>query len=114
MTGMQCIANAIIADSRARLREQLAEDRARPIGEKRLDIGFYSNAESDKPVSDGSMEMRGVHYRWTGARWAVWRVRWTGERWQQYRRLSGPLESSSAALDRLTEECKRLNLERVQ
>lgn len=102
----------MVAQARKRIAAERATDRARPIGERRLDIGFYDKSDRDRPVSDGSMMRNGKVIEWKGARWAVWRVRWTGDRWQQYRRLSGPLQYP-AALDRLGEDCKRLNLRRT-
>ena len=109
---MDEIVNAIAADVRQRFAQLSREDRQRPVGEKRLDIDVYNEAERDRPIDDGEMVLHGKRVHWVGTRWAVWRVRWTGKEWRRYLRISGPLKYSQA-LDRLSAECKRLHMERV-
>lgn len=108
------VAEALAEQGKRELAAKQAVDRARPVGEKRLDISFYSDAERGKPIEDGSFVRDGVTYSWRGARWAVWKVRWTGDRWQKYRRVSGPLNGVGKALERLVQECKATGMERVR
>jgi hypothetical protein len=112
MNEFTALAHAMAADARREIAKARLRDMERPIGEKRLDTGFYSAAERDKPVEDYDFWAHGRHYVGTGSRWAVWRVRWTGSEWQQYRRVSGPL-GFTEALTRLTEECTGLGLKRA-
>lgn len=104
-----CVALAANAQ-RDMAKAQLA-DLERPVGTIALDIDFYSKAEAGKPVEDYDFHAHGHHYQGFGARWCVVKVRWDGSEWKRIRRLSGPLQFTPA-LERLSEECRRTELER--
>lgn len=107
MNGLaEAVCSALANQSRKELAEARQRDAARPIGETRLDIDFYSKAESDKPVEDYDFHAHGNHYQGFGGRWCVVRQRWTGDRWQRVRKLTGPLQFT-AALDRCAEMKRR-------
>lgn len=118
MTATECspfhaVANALAADARRQIAKARAEDAARMIGAQGVTIDFYDRREADKPISDGSMVIRGREVSWAGSRWAAWLVRWDGRRWKRTRRLSGPLQFTDA-LDRASELCRKRSLPRVE
>jgi len=86
------------------------KDADRPIGTKALDIDFYSAADRDRPIEDGSMIYQGRRVQWKGARWCVVLVSWDGQRWKRVRRITGPLNGVGAALTRRGELCKTRGL----
>lgn len=106
------IVDGLAEQARRDIAKSRSADAERPVGEVRLDIDFYSPADRDKPIEDYDFHAHGHHYQGTGARWCVAKYRWTGTRWRRVRRISGPL-LYTPALDRCTQECKRLVLKRV-
>lgn len=105
---------ALAAQARKDIAKAHSEAAARPIGEIRLDIGFYSAKDRKLPVEDYDFtDASGRRFKGQGSRWAVWMVRWTGSGWRNVRKLSGPLKFTPA-LDRLIEECQSRGLERVK
>lgn len=113
---MSGLADQIVAGLATQARRDIAASRAidaaRPVGEVRLDIDFYSKADRDKPIDDGEMMLHGTLVRWTGARWCVAKYKWTGSEWKRLRRISGPLKFTPA-LERRTEEARRTGLKIV-
>ena len=105
------VCNALITSGLKDMALALQSDRERPVGTLALDIDFYSKAEADKPISDGSMEWQGQTVSWTGARWCVVKDRWTGTNWRRVRKLSGPLQFTDA-LTRCGEESRRTGIGR--
>lgn len=108
---VNAVCDALVAQSRREMAEARSVASARPVGEVRLDIDFFSPAERGKPVEDYDFhDASGRHWKGFGARWCVIKVRWTGTDWKRVRRISGPLQFTPA-LTRCTEECARLGLE---
>lgn len=105
------VVGALVDQARADITKARAADAARPVGERRVDLDFSSKADRNRPVEDYDFMHGGRRYKGMGARWAVFTVVWNGAEWTRERRLSGPLQFI-AALDRVTAECKRLDLER--
>jgi len=112
MNEFQAVAMLLAQDARRSLAASRLESLKRPIGEIRLDIDFNHRRDAKLPSEDYDFRAHGLHYRGRGARWAVWRVRWNGEEWRHVRKLAGPLLYETA-LERLTEECRRLGLDRA-
>lgn len=107
------IVDGLAAQARRDIADARALNAARPVGEIRLDIDFYSAADRDKPIEDFDFhDASGRHWKGTGARWCVAKYKWTGSEWKRLRRISGPL-LFTPALDRCAQECKRLGLKRV-
>lgn len=86
------------------LRHRRAEDNARPIGEKRIDVGFYDQAQADKLYES---------YRGDEIQWSAILVKWTGDNWKRVRRLTGPMEFE-AALNECSRFCRQRGMERVR
>ena len=111
MTAYHAIADALAAQAKRDLAAKRAEDRARPIGQKRIDVDFYSEAERERPFAY-DFEMGGKRFKGRAAFWCVVLVKWTGDRWQRYRRISGPMDYTEA-LDRMGQECRRRKMLRT-
>ena len=87
--------NAAIADITA----ERKIDAARPIGEKRIDIGFYDDVKDrNKPV--------------ISTRWSAILVKWNGKAWKRIKRLTGP-SLYEDALNDVTRIARQRDLERV-
>lgn len=97
---MRAIAEAITDQARHTLAKAQHANAARAVGTKGLTIDFHSARDRERPVND--------------AKWTVRRVRWNGDKWQRYGSKIGGAMSFTGALDRLSEECERHALPRVE
>jgi hypothetical protein len=112
MNEYHAVAQALAADAKRSLAAKMAELRAIPIGEKRLDIDFYNEKERERPVTAYDFKLGNQHYKGRASLWCVVFVKWTGDRWQRYKRMTGPMDYSDA-LTRLVKECKRRDMKRA-
>lgn len=109
---VQAVCDGLLLSARVDLAAARLRDARRPIGERRVDVDFFSATDRNKPIEGGELVIAGRLHRWEGARWCVVLVRWTGEAWKRVRRVTGPLPIGEALM-RCGDEGRRRGLERV-